>query len=150
MPTDATTITTQKTYFAPGTVFEGTLTTPGDVEVAGEIKGEIVSDGKVSLRKVGDVTISSRDLELLEATFQGDVTVKGTVIVDEKSTLQGNVRSANVLCKGEIRGNLNVSESVSIREGAKVVGEINTKIMDVARGGVIIGQVRMENDAADI
>lgn len=143
MSTDANAITTQKTYFAPGTVFEGTLTTPGDVEIAGEIKGEIVSEGKVSLRRVGDVTISSRDLELLEATFKGDVTVKGAVIVDEKSTLQGNVRSSSVLCKGEIRGNLNVSDSVTINEGARVIGDINTAVMEVTRGALIVGQVRM-------
>jgi len=133
----------EKTYFAPGTTFNGTLTTPGDVEIAGEFAGEIVSGGKVSLRKVGDVTISSRDLELLSADFKGDVTVKGDVIVDDESTLQGNIRSARVFCSGRIRGNLNVSESVVIEEHAMVLGDVNTPCLDVARGGVVNGRVQM-------
>lgn len=135
----------EKTFFAPGTSFEGTLTTPGDVEIAGEFTGEIVSDGKVSLRKVGDITISSQDLELLGATYKGDVTVSGEVIVDAASSLHGNVRSARVLCEGVIQGNLNVSENVTICENARVTGDINTPSMDVALGAKISGQVQMGN-----
>lgn len=134
---------TQKTFFAPGTVFEGTLTTPGDVEVAGEITGEIVSDGKVSLRRVGNVSISSRDLELLAANFKGDVTVKGDVIIDAESTLQGNIRSSKVLCQGKINGNLNVTDSVVVGACAAIIGDIKTPSLDVARGGKISGQVQM-------
>lgn len=143
---DSTRQNTQKSFFAPGTVFEGTITTPGDVEVAGEISGEIVSDGKVSLRKVGDVTISSRDLELLAANFKGDVTVEGDVIIDAGSTLQGNIRSARVFCKGTIRGNLNVAESVVADEHAAIIGNIKTPSMDIACGARINGQVQMHNN----
>ena len=143
MDTEIMTQDTQKTFFAPGTIFEGTLTTPGDVEVAGEITGEIVSDGKVSLRRVGNVSISSRDLELLAANFKGDVTVKGDVIVDAKSTLQGNIRSSRVICHGKINGNLNVTESVVIDESAAIIGDIKTPSMDVARGARVCGQIQM-------
>jgi len=145
MPADAAMTGTNKTFFAPGTVFEGTLKTPGDVEIAGEVRGEIVAEGKVSLRKVGDVSIASRDLELLGAAFKGDVTVEGAVIVDRESTLQGNVRASSVLCEGEIRGNLNVSEYVDLGERATVVGDIRTASMDIARGARLNGQVRMDN-----
>ena len=133
----------EKTYFAPGTTFEGTLTTPGDVEIAGEFTGEIVSDGKVSLRKVGDVAISARSLELLSAVFKGDVTVAGDVIVDEKSSLEGNIRSGRILCEGEIRGNLNATEDVVLGQSARVTGDVSTPVMDVALGAVLRGQVRM-------
>ena len=133
----------QKTYFAPGTSFEGTLTSPGDVEIAGEFKGEIVSEGKVSLRRVGETAISSRDLELLGATYSGDVIVRGDVIVDETSTLKGNIRSSRVLCRGLINGNLNVSDSVTLYENAQVIGDIRTPNMDVARGAKVRGQVQM-------
>ena len=134
---------TQKTFFAPGTIFEGTLTTPGDVEVAGEITGEIVSDGKVSLRRVGNVSISSRDLELLAANFKGDVTVKGDVIIDAESTLQGNIRSSGVICHGKINGNLNVTDSVVVTESAAIIGDIKTPSMDVTRGAKVCGQIQM-------
>ena len=72
----------RKTYFAPGTVFEGTVTAPGDVQVDGEVKGEIISEGKVSIHKMGDASIAARDLELLGAVIKGDITVGGEVTVD--------------------------------------------------------------------
>ena len=137
-------MTQNKTFFAPGTSFDGTLTTKGDVEIAGEVKGEIISDGKVSIRKVGDVSISSKDLELLGADFKGNVTVSGDVIVDEEPSLQGNVRSSRVLCEGKIQGNLNVSGNITLGENSKVIGDINAPVMDVARGAVIVGQVQMD------
>ena len=135
--------TQEKTYFAPGTAFDGTLTAQGDVEIAGEISGEIISEGKVSLRRVGNVSISSRDLELLDAEFIGDVTVQGDVIVDGGSSLKGNVRAARVLCRGAIHGNLNAAESVTLDERAVVTGDIKTPVMDVAQGARISGQVQM-------
>jgi len=136
-------MTQNKTFFAPGTSFDGTLTTKGDVEIAGEVKGEIISDGKVSIRKVGDVSISSKDLELLGADFKGNVTVSGEVIVDESSSLQGNVRSSRVLCEGMIQGNLNVTSDVTLGEKSRVIGDINAPVMDIARGAMIVGQVQM-------
>ena len=45
----------EKTYIAPGTVFEGTVRATGDVQVDGEVIGEISSEGKVSVHKMGDV-----------------------------------------------------------------------------------------------
>ena len=53
MDTEIMTQDSRKTFFAPGTIFQGTLTTPGDVEVAGEITGEIVSDGGADLMARG-------------------------------------------------------------------------------------------------
>lgn len=134
----------EKTYFAPGTVFEGTLRTSGDVEIDGEVVGEIVADGKVSIHRMGDVSISARDFELLGAAFKGDVTVEGEVIVDEQSTVHGNIRSSRLNCRGKIEGNLNVSESVTIAERAQVIGDVNTPSMDIARGAVVRGEIRMD------
>ena len=125
MDTEIMTQDSRKTFFAPGTIFEGTLTTP------------------VSLRRVGNVSISSRDLELLAANFKGDVTVKGDVIIDAESTLQGNIRSSRVICHGKINGNLNVTESVVVNESGAIIGDIKTPSMDVARGGKVCGQIQM-------
>lgn len=92
---------------------------------------------------MGNVSISSRDLELLAANFKGDVTVKGDVIVDAESALQGNIRSSRVICHGKINGNLNVTESVVIDESAAIIGDIKTPSMDVARGAKVCGQIQM-------
>ena len=133
----------EKTYIAPGTVFEGTVRATGDVQVDGEVIGEISSEGKVSVHKIGDASISARDLELLGAVIKGDLTVIGEVTLDEESAVQGNIRAASIVCGGAINGNLNASQSVVIRDKAKILGNIRTPVMDIARGALLRGQLQM-------
>ena len=135
----------RKTYFAPGTVFEGTITAPGDVLVDGEVKGEIVSEGKVSIHKMGDASMAARDLELLGAAIKGDITVRGEVTVDAESAVKGNIRSASIVCAGAVDGNLVAGEYVELMESAKVLGNISTPAMDVANGAMIRGQILVGN-----
>ncbi len=138
----------RKTYFAPGTVFEGTITAPGDVLVDGEVKGEIVSEGKVSIHKMGDASIAARDLELLGATIKGDITVRGEVTVDAESAVKGNIRSASIICAGAVDGNLIAAEYVELMEGAKVLGNISAPAMDVANGALLRGQLLIGDEKA--
>ncbi len=141
----------KKTYFAPGTVFDGTITAAGDVQVDGEVKGEIISDGKVSVHKMGDASIAARDLELLSAVIKGDITVRGEVTVDADSAVSGNIRSSSIICNGVVEGNLIAAEYVELQSGARVLGNISTPAMNVANGAQIRGQLSMggEQAAAD-
>lgn len=138
----------KKTYFAPGTVFEGTVTTPGDVLVDGEVKGEIISEGKVSIHKMGDASISAHDLELLGAAIKGDITVRGEVTVDEQSSVLGNIRSASVVCAGSVEGNLTASEYVDLKSNSKVIGNISAPSMDMGNGALVRGQLLIGSAAA--
>jgi len=138
----------RKTYFAPGTVFEGTITALGDVLVDGEVKGEIVSEGKVSIHKMGDASIAARDLELLGATIKGDITVRGEVTVDAESAVKGNIRSASIICAGAVDGNLIAAEYVELVVGGKVLGNISAPAMDVANGALLRGQLLIGDEKA--
>ncbi len=137
-----------KTYLAPGTVFEGTITAPGDVLVDGEVKGEIISEGKVSIHKLGDASIAARDLELLNAAIKGDITVRGEVTVDVQSVVQGNIRSSGIVCEGAVDGNLIAGEYVELKASAKVRGNISTLVMDVENGALIRGQLLIGDEKA--
>ena len=137
-----------KTYFAPGTTFEGTITAPGDVQVDGEVIGEIVSEGKVSVHKMGDASISARDLELLGAAIKGDLTVRGEVTVDAQSAVQGNIRAASIICAGAVKGNLIASDYVTLGGSARVSGNVSTPAMDMEPGALIRGQMSIGVDPA--
>jgi cytoskeletal protein CcmA (bactofilin family) len=129
------------TYLAPGTEFEGTITAPGDVMVDGEVRGEIISEGKVSVHKMGDASIAARDLELLGAVIKGDIIVGGEVTVDAESAVKGNIRSAGIVCEGVVEGNLVAAEYVELGAGARILGNITTPLMGTARGAKIRGQL---------
>ncbi len=129
------------TYFAAGTVIEGTLRSDSDVEIVGDFSGEIVSDGMVTIHANTTSSIAAKDLMLVGATLTGDVTVSGDVVIDGDASLTGNIRAANVDSNGPIRGNLNVSGLVELKGSASLTGDVRTAQMTMERGVKVNGRV---------
>ena len=130
-------------YFAPGTVFEGTLRTEGDVEIAGEFNGDVTAEGNVILSSAVCGNISCTDLKLKNCTLVGNVDAKGSVDVSDDSKVRGNITAAAVHCAGQINGDLNVSEDVAMEKTALVNGTIKTKTLSMERGATIKGGIEM-------
>lgn len=128
---------------AEGTSFEGTLNAKGDVEIAGEFKGNIATEGAVRLRSSIQSGISAKSVELFGCVLTGDVTASGTVAVSENSKIIGNVTAKELLCAGEVAGDLKVSESVRLDEKARVSGNIVTGAISVEKGAAISGNVQI-------
>lgn len=131
------------TYFAAGTSVEGTLRSDSDVEIVGDFSGEIVSEGKVIIHANTVSSIAARDLELIGSTLTGEVTVSGDVAMDEKSSITGNIRAANLDSAGSIRGNLSISGSVALIGLASVTGDIKASLLSMGNGVKVNGQLDM-------
>ena len=132
-----------KTYFAEGTVIEGILRSNNDVEIVGDFKGEIMSEGKVTICANTVSSIAARDLELVGSTLVGDATVTGNVLIDDRSRIAGNIRAKNVDSAGEINGNLFVEQNVALRQHAAMVGDIKTGTLSMDRGAKFNGKLEM-------
>ena len=74
-----------KTFCAPGTVMEGTLHANGDVEFAGELKGDITTTGNVFLHSVIQGNITADNLSVSSCKLTGDVVVANQVVVSQDS-----------------------------------------------------------------
>ncbi len=133
------------TYFAEGTSMEGTLRSDSDVEICGDFKGEIASDGKVTIHANTTSSIAAAELVLVGCTLTGDSMVGGDVTIDEHSSITGNVRAANIVCSGMIQGNLNVQNNIMLTENAQVIGDIKTGTLAMSRGAKVSGKVDMGN-----
>lgn len=133
------------TYFAPGTSMEGTLRSDSDVEIVGDFKGEIASDGKVTIHSNTQSSIAAAELVLVDCSLTGDAMVGGDVSINEKSSVAGNIRAANIICSGVIRGNLNVQSNITLTENAQVFGDIKTGTLAMSRGAKVSGKIDMGN-----
>ena len=136
------------TYFAKGTVIEGTLRSDKDVEIVGDFSGEIASEGKVTLHAGTVSSIAARQLELIGSTLTGEVTVSGAVTLDAASSITGNIRAASLDSAGKIRGNLAIRESVSLRGDAGVTGDVRTPSLSMDRGVTLNGTLDMSSSPA--
>ncbi|MBQ8589039.1 MAG: polymer-forming cytoskeletal protein [Firmicutes bacterium] len=131
-------------YFAPDTVLEGTIRSAGDVEVAGEFKGEIEAQGKVVLRSKIQGNVTSDSLKLQGCDLEGDVKVKGAVSISEDSVVHGNVSADELQCGGSVTGDLLIGDDTVLEETAKVTGNIKTGTVAVMRGAKIQGGLETE------
>ena len=85
----------------------------------------------------------------IEGSFEGQIALKGLLVVGEtgKVTCE-NVRAANVIVAGVIKGNI-TAQKVEIRASGRVWGNIVTTAFATEEGAFLRGQIRME-DAVDI
>ena len=131
------------TYFAEGTSMEGTLRSDSDVEIVGDFKGEIASDGKVTIHSNTQSSIAAAELVLIDCVLTGDAMISGDVSINERSSVTGNIRATNVACSGIIKGNLNVTGNIALSENAQIIGDIRTGTLAMSRGARVSGKIDM-------
>ena len=125
-------------FLAPGTVFEGSFRAKGDIEIAGELKGDVL------LRSNLQSNITAGSVKLTGCTLIGDITANGPVTVSEDSKVTGNITAQSLLCAGEINGDIRISGNTQMDANARVSGSVVTGTISVAAGAVLNGSVEMK------
>lgn len=84
---------------------------------------------------------------------EGNIIVKGTVAgsvhtsrhlsVEPGAKVLANVRAGSATIAGEVRGNMKVRESIELTATARVLGDIETKILVVEAGAIVSGKINM-------
>ena len=131
-------------YIAPGTVMEGNLRASGDVEIAGEFKGDITTEGTVVLHSNIQGNLTASSLNLSGCSLTGDVVVSGMVIVSKDSAVVGNITARELQCAGKIIGDVKVAENTALEGTAQINGNVTTGTLSVARGAVMKGGIEMK------
>ena len=102
------------------------------VGVGTEIKGDINFSG--GLRVDGKV--------------QGDIVGKtdknSTLVLSEHAEVVGNVTVPHLVINGKIRGNVRSSESIELQAKAEIEGEVYYKMIEMALGAVVNGNLVRE------
>ena len=80
-------------FLAPGTVFEGSFRAKGDIEIAGELKGDVTSEGSVLLRSNLQSNITAGSVKLTGCTLIGDITEGGMQLGKEGGGQFGHGRA---------------------------------------------------------
>ena len=131
-------------YLAPGTVFEGNIRSAGDIEIAGEFKGDIKTEGVVVLYSNIQGNVSAKSLKLSGCTMVGDAVVKEDLIVTHGAAISGNITAREVQCAGQITGDMKVAECTNLDGTAQVNGNISTSSIAVVKGAVICGGIEIK------
>jgi cytoskeletal protein CcmA (bactofilin family) len=87
--------------------------------------------------------ISAENNIKIDGHVKGNLIVKNTVILGEKSLISGNVESKNVIVYGNIDGNISCSQ-LTLKVSGKVNGDISTHTIEIEIGGKYNGRLNME------
>lgn len=97
--------------------------------------------------------------------FKGDITAQGTlridgkiignivadsVILGEAAAVTGDIKARCVVIGGRLDGNITSDELVEIKPAGKLYGDIHTRKLAVAEGGVFEGRSLVHKDETKV
>ena len=130
-----------RTLIAPGTYIDGIIRATGDVAIAGEGSGEVVTTGKLTILSSFKGNITANSLQMTGANLEGDVSVSETLSIDQNSVLKGNGTASSLKCAGKIEGDMKVANDAILGETSVVKGDMATLFLQVKQGARINGKI---------
>ncbi|MCZ8022555.1 MAG: polymer-forming cytoskeletal protein [Cyclobacteriaceae bacterium] len=79
----------------------------------------------------------------IEGRIRGDVKSKSKVALGNSSHIEGNITAQNADIEGEVKGKLDIAETLVLKATAVVHGDINTGKLVVEPGAVFNGSCKM-------
>ncbi len=95
------------------------------------IKGEILSPSDIRI----------------DGTFEGKVQSKGRVVVGESAVIKGDIICSDIDLWGKVEGNVYVKDTLSLKEGCVVNGNLNVRRLSVELGATFNGNCRTITEA---
>jgi cytoskeletal protein CcmA (bactofilin family) len=103
-----------------------------------DVKGDIVFSGGLRI----------------DGKQKGNIAAKGagnsTLVLSENAEVVGNVTVPHMIVNGKIKGNVHCVERIELQSKAEIVGDVHYKVIEMALGAVISGNlVRDSGEVSD-
>lgn len=143
-------VTPQTSVILANTFIRGEIVSEGNVTIAGGLEGNISAKGNVRVSGTITGNVDADRVDLSAGTVNGNVTAAQSVSLDSASSISGDV-SANVLnSDGNIQGEVNVRGDAIFLSRSRVEGHISAGTISVEKGAKLKGTVHIieENEPA--
>lgn len=108
---------------------------------------EIISSNIETIIGSGTVfqgDIISQGSMRVDGRYNGDIKIKGDLIVGDKGYVEGSIEAKNVSVSGELNGNIFTKGKVEINGTGKVTGDLNVKNLVIDDGAIFKGNCLMD------
>ena len=82
----------------------------------------------------------------IDGEFQGDIHLKGDIIIGEEGKIVGNINANNIVNSGMIQGNITTANQLKICSNGKVLGDIQVKSLIVEEKANFDGKCKMQGE----
>lgn len=83
----------------------------------------------------------------IDGTFEGKIQSKGRVVVGESANIKGDIICDNIDLWGKVEGNVFVKDTLNLKEGCTVNGNLNVRKLSVELGATFNGNCKMISEA---
>ena len=139
---------TPATVISRSMVIVGEITSSGDIDIYGDVKGSVKTDGdiKATGKVIGDMAGNS--LTLNGCTIQGNITAQGSVIIGTNTVVVGDIIADSIRLNGKVKGNLTISKMSEFLENALLVGDVHSQTISMNQGAKLHGNVSVALDSS--
>ena len=102
---------------------------------------------RISAGTVFKGEISSPTDMRVDGTFEGRIVSKGRVVIGDKAVIKGDVVCQNADFSGTMKGNFFVKDTLSLKGGCTVDGDLHIKRLQVELDAKFNGHCSMIGDA---
>lgn len=129
------------TIIAAGTIIRGSIESDCDMELYGEVQGDIITTKDLKLKGKIKGNATGGNVELYSIRMVGNITASGSATLDADSEVEGDVTAESVVLNGKIRGNVQVAKRLSLESDAVICGRVSAGKLAVKEGAIIQGEV---------
>jgi cytoskeletal protein CcmA (bactofilin family) len=137
---------TPATVISRTMVIVGEITSTGDIDIYGDVKGTVKTQGDVKAtgKIVGDMAGNSFTLN--GCAVQGNITAQGSVTIGLNTVVVGDIAADSIKLNGKVKGNLAVAKMSEFLENALLVGDVQSQTISMNQGAKLHGNVRVALD----
>lgn len=109
-------------------------------------KNQNVDAGSINLLGSGtkiNGDINSNGDFRIDGLLVGNITISGKLVLGNTGRIEGNIQCTNADLSGEVKGTVNITETLSLKTTAKINGDITTSKLAIEAGAVFTGTCNM-------
>lgn len=92
-----------------------------------EFVGKLIFDGSVRI----------------DGDFQGEIHGQGSLVIGEGALVKANIAVKNIYIGGEVQGNIEAKEKITVHSTGKFLGDLHTPILIMEEGAFFDGKSHM-------
>lgn len=139
---------TPATVISKSMVIVGEITSSGDIDIYGDVKGSVKTGGNIKAtgKIIGD--LAGNGFTLNGCTIQGNISAQGSVTIGLNTVVVGDIVADSIKLNGKVKGNLTISKMSEFQENALLAGDVHSQTISMSQGAKLHGNVSVALDSS--
>ena len=112
-----------------------------------QVAGDSATHAMLGPTSVVEGKLSFRGQVRIEGTFTGEISTEDRLIVGPSAKVSARIQCGSIEVSGEVSGNIKATDSVELKERARVRADIATPALSIEKGVVFEGSCTMGGGA---